>query len=342
MKIKTTLIATLLATAFGSTAVQAASMDVYATSVNGSIRHLDITPENDVSLVMHVKTQKANGKKFSKTLQFTDHYASFESILSGVETSSIPYEVLDVKVRANGGREFAESFELPFELPNETYKHAEDASVGSAAIFSKSVTDANGNKYKTPVLYVNINGKFVPAQNAELSLPNFIKGNGKHLFKAVPTDIVGNVIVGFIEAKEHINFSKEGYYFADGERIPVYWTFSPNSSSSCNSACKQQSEAHMSVKQAKVLGKYKKMSNIKAKDENGELLDWIEFTSVNGTLQGLGDTPYGLVRDENYPDTYWVYGSAIAKDESEVKTPEATYYSKDDKVSPAMAIRLVP
>ncbi|WP_117232638.1 hypothetical protein [Vibrio maerlii] len=351
MKIKTTLIATLLATTFGT--ASAATIETYASDVNGSIRHMDTTPAGDVNVIMHIKTRYEVGnktKKYNKTLQFTGESSYFDDLIPqlGYGVGSIESQELSVNVRATGGRELAESFELPFELSNETYKHAKDASVGHAAIFNEKFIDSNGNKYDVPVVYVNINGRYVPAKpsnkvdlSAKLDVPGFIKGNGKHLFKAVPTDILDNVIVGYIEAKEHINFNKESYYFADGERIPVYWTMKRENDSSCNDACKNQRQAHMTVSEAKVLGSFKKRSDIKASDENGELLDWIQFhEDDNGTLRGLGDRPFGIVRDAMLDKTYWVYGSAIAKDTSEASTTESAYYSKDKNASPAMAIRL--
>ncbi|NLS14512.1 hypothetical protein HGP28_16740 [Vibrio sp. SM6] len=337
----------LSATALFSLSSVAADLTFYPTQVNGSIRHMDNTPNRDVTVIIdvHAKYTKENGKnkKFNETLQFSQSQASFADLLTPLQYSreELAQYTTNAKVRATGSNEFVQSFDLPFDIANETYKRAQPASIGHAALFHETVVDAEGRykNFDVPALYVNINGTYVPAKNAQLHAPSFVKHNGRHMFKVVVTDIVDNVIVGFIEAKQKVTFEKADYFLNDGDRIPVYWTMKAESEPSCNSACQNQTEAHLSVSQAQVIGEGKRRSDIKAKNEHGELMDWFQYSQENGVNLGLGNKPLGLIKDADVDGRYWVYGSAITKDENAANSNKP-YYSNEHKNTPAMAVAI--
>ncbi|WP_162047884.1 hypothetical protein [Vibrio taketomensis] len=310
--------------------------NIYTTESNGSIRHMDTNADGDISVILHLKDKytytndkgKEKTKKYSKTVQYVANSGeSFADVLAMMSSydNIADFQEMPVDVKATGGREFAESFDLNLSLANE---YVAGGTVGHAALFHK-----NG----VPMLHVNIDGKYVRAKQPYLNVPSFVKSSRAHdFFKVVVTDILDNVIVGFVEAKQDIPFNQADYFYAKGERIPVYWTLSADSKPSCNKECKNQEQAHMSVSSAQVLGQGKKMPNIKATDDSGEIMDWFQYDRIGETFQGLGDKPYGIVQDTYDEKTYWVYGSAIAK----AKEGSKTYYSGDKNYSPGLAMSI--
>ncbi|WP_156904890.1 hypothetical protein [Ferrimonas senticii] len=338
---KRTLVSLSLLALCSASALAAPTQEIFATSANGSIRHMDAIHSDSSNKLLNViinyqDSQRVGGDK-GRTIQITG--SDFALTIDAPAHSS----VLAADVRATGGRELAETFELPFTIANQTYKWAKEAEIGGAAFFNESMTqevDGKKQRYSRPALYVNINGTFVPAKGRYLSVPSIVKGNGNYLFNVVPTDILDNVIVGFIQAKRDIEFSKDGKFLAKGERLPVYWTLKAESANSCNSACKEQTEAHLTVSQGQLLGLGKRRSDIKAIDANGETMDWFEYAPLlqgdGNALQSLAGKPYGIAKDPNEANTYWIYGSAAGlKDDK-----SQGYYQTNKNLTPAAAIKL--
>jgi hypothetical protein len=142
------------------------------------------------------------------------------------------------------------------------------------------------------------------AKNATFGLPANIKSNGNYLFDTFATDVSedGKVVVGYMKARFDVVSTKGQVIFSKNDTIPLYWRIKAESKNSCNSACRNGEEIHISVGQANYIANGKRRSDVKATDSNGELLDWFQVSDGLAEVRGI---------TKNGNDGYVAFGSDI-------------------------------